>query len=430
MSELVSLLTFIDIIILFLFFLMWGQKNFYPVYLTNTIAVLAGPVVTGTLYSLSLFFSLDYGLLMCLPLLMIFPVVKNFNTKNIRFTVPDYRFLWIFWIGILVFLMFTEKWGEWDAWAIWNLHAKFLYHSASWTSMMHPNLAWSHPDYPVLLPAIIATFWKAFGGIHAFVPVMTSMIFYLLILYILYTVCKPYWYAGTVLISFLLLDVNFMNIISSQYADSFIALLLLLIVIFVTDKPAHYHFWTGILVSIALSVKNEGYVFLLALCIYMFLYENNRFSAFLSFFSGLIPFFLPALYFKLVFAPTNDLVAGQSVSVFDKLLSPYRYFHILRFSLETLFTKYYTFVLLVILLRKFIISIKKEWLIPALIIGFYLCIYLITPRDLLWHMSTSIKRLFHHVYPAVLFLLIKNIDLLAVNDFLKNKYLSLTGNKT
>jgi hypothetical protein len=87
-------------------------------------------------------------------------------------------------------------------------------------------------------------------------------------------------------------------------------------------------------------------------------------------------------------------------------------------------------VLLVILLRKFIASIKKEWLIPALIIGFYLCIYLITPRDLLWHMSTSMKRLFHHVYPAVLFLLIKNIDLLAVNDFLKNKYLSLTGNKT
>jgi hypothetical protein len=430
MSVLVTLFTFVDIILLFLGFLIWGQKNYYPVYFTNTIAVLVGPVITGTLYSLSLFFSLDYEWLLCLPLLMIFPVFKNFNGKNIRFTVPDYRFLWIFWVAILVFLLFTEKWGGWDAWAIWNLHAKFLFYPESWTSMFHPNLAWSHPDYPVLLPAMVTSFWKAFGGIHAFVPAMISMIFYLLILYVLYSVCKPYVYFGILLMVALLLDVNFMNLVSSQYADSFLALLLLLIVLLQTEKPANFHFWTGVLVSVALSVKNEGYVFLLAICIYIFIFEKNRISAFLSFFSGLLPLVVPALYFKLVFAPTNDLVAGQSGSVFDKLLSPYRYFHILRFSLETLFTKYYTFVLFVILLRKFTTSIKKEWLIPALIIGFYLCIYLITPRDLLWHMSTSMKRLFHHVYPAVLFLLIKSVDLVAINNLLKIKYLSFFGNKT
>ncbi len=411
-------------------FLIWGQKSLFPDYLTNVIAILISPVIVGTLYSISLFFSIQYVFLLCLPLLTIFPVFNNFRSKIIRILFPDYRFLWIIWIGILVFLMYTEKWGEWDAWAIWNLHAKFLYYETSWTSMLHPNLAWSHPDYPLLLPAMVASFWKAFGGIHAFVPAMISMLFYLLILYVLYSVCKPFVYIGILLMVALLLDVNFMNLVSSQYADSFMALLLLLIVILQTEKPANFHRWTGFLVSVALSVKNEGYVFLLAICIYIFIIEKNRFSAFISFFSGLIPLLIPALYFKLVYAPMNDLVAGQSGSVFDKLLSPYRYFHIIRFSLETLFTKYYTFVLLVILLRNFITSIRKEWLIPGLIIGFYLCIYLITPRDLLWHMSTSMKRLFHHIYPVVLFLLIKNIDLTAVNDLLKNKYLSLTGNKT
>ncbi len=61
--------------------------------------------------------------------------------------------------AILAFVLLSKNnpHGNWDAWAIWNMHARFLYRGgASWRVLFSPELAYSHPDYPLLLPELVA----------------------------------------------------------------------------------------------------------------------------------------------------------------------------------------------------------------------------------------------------------------------------------
>ena len=69
--------------------------------------------------------------------------------------------------------------GEgWDAFAIWNLHARFLFLGGShWRDGFNAIIRWSHPDYPLLLPAAIAHFWTYLGHDDPLVPAIVGFIF-------------------------------------------------------------------------------------------------------------------------------------------------------------------------------------------------------------------------------------------------------------
>ena len=66
--------------------------------------------------------------------------------------------------------------GDWDAWAIWNLHARFLALGASeWRLLFRPELTFSHNDYPLLLPAIVARTWAWSAGTNG--PIVVAGLF-------------------------------------------------------------------------------------------------------------------------------------------------------------------------------------------------------------------------------------------------------------
>lgn len=68
--------------------------------------------------------------------------------------------------------------GAWDAWAIWNLRARFLATSGGeWVNAFSQPLLWSHPDYPLLLPASVARGWLLAGGPEMWVPSFISLLF-------------------------------------------------------------------------------------------------------------------------------------------------------------------------------------------------------------------------------------------------------------
>jgi uncharacterized membrane protein len=71
-----------------------------------------------------------------------------------------------------------------------------------------------------------------------------------------------------------------------------------------------------------------------------------------------------------------------------------------------LFTNYiYVSILLFIILlinRKLISSFP--FTILSLLLIVYFIIYLLSPYDLTWHLSTSLSRIFQHVYPAFIYL--------------------------
>jgi len=81
---------------------------------------------------------------------------------------------------------------------------------------------------------------------------------------------------------------------------------------------------------------------------------------------------------------------------------------ILKFWLNTLIS-YYTYALILIVIifivnRKFLLSLPIV-VITTLLLAYFV-IYLITPHDLTWHLYTSCSRIFQHVYPALIFLLL------------------------
>ncbi|TMA31198.1 MAG: hypothetical protein E6J88_04370, partial [Deltaproteobacteria bacterium] len=68
--------------------------------------------------------------------------------------------------------------GGWDAVAIWNLRARALFAAPHQPGLVFsPELPAQHPDYPILLPALVAHGWFALGNRTAAVPIAISFLF-------------------------------------------------------------------------------------------------------------------------------------------------------------------------------------------------------------------------------------------------------------
>ena len=72
----------------------------------------------------------------------------------------------------------TKPHGEWDAWSIWNLHARFLYRGGNfWTDGFSPDIPWSHPEYPLLIPGATALLWTLAHAEGPLTPVAIGFVF-------------------------------------------------------------------------------------------------------------------------------------------------------------------------------------------------------------------------------------------------------------
>src|SRR5258708_10695835 len=68
--------------------------------------------------------------------------------------------------------------GDWDAWSIWNLRARFFVRGGQfWKDAFSSQLAWSHPDYPLLLPGIVAMLWTLAHTESAAAPIGVAFLF-------------------------------------------------------------------------------------------------------------------------------------------------------------------------------------------------------------------------------------------------------------
>ena len=68
--------------------------------------------------------------------------------------------------------------GEEAAWSIWNLRARFLFRAgAFWRDAFSSDLSWSHPDYPLLLPGLVALCWKLAGQESTDAPIAIAFLF-------------------------------------------------------------------------------------------------------------------------------------------------------------------------------------------------------------------------------------------------------------
>jgi hypothetical protein len=327
--------------------------------------------------------------------------------------------------------------GFGDAYAIWNLRARFLHRSgADWTGAFDAKLAWSHVDYPLLLPACIACYWDVLGSETTLVPQAIAMAFtFGTVLVIIAALGYVRSTSQGLLAALVILGGGFFfGRGVSQYADVplafYIVTALSLIAIHdrMGDRSYRLLAAAGLCAGFAAWTKNEGLLFLLcisaALTLAGVLRSGWRQTArsLGAFALGAAPILLVVFLFKAFYAGHNDLVSEQGWQrTVERLLNPSRYMLILQHLVQQIKTVPVLFAVALAIHCLLVGKIHRPSLpiasVSLLCLAFmsvgYLLVYVTTPHDLTWHLETSLDRLMLHLFPAgvlSLFLVLGTIE--------------------
>ena len=335
----------------------------------------------------------------------------------------------------------------WDAFAIWNLHARFLFRGGTaWSDGFSALIPWSHPDYPLLVPAAIAHFWTYLGRESQTIPAMIGLVFMISTTGVLFSALMILRGRNLAMLGCMALLATpfFVEQGTSQYADVPLSFFLLgAIVLVCMSGSVAYRGATGLMIlagvacSLAAWTKNEGLLFLFALVIAEFLVAKGRprpgrdeggpqGMSLALFVLASIPVILLVLWFKHSVAPPGDLF-GSEASMLRKLVSGSRYLPIsLWFGKQCLRFGHWLWIPGTVLVAGLYISLRPApetngvraedpggsqrdasaagAIALALTLAGYFLIYVITPYDVYWHLRFSLNRLFLQLWPSAIFL--------------------------
>jgi len=346
----------------------------------------------------------------------------------------------------------------WDAFAIWNLHARFLFLGGShWRDGFNALIPWSHPDYPLLLPAATARFCSYAGINSPMVPAVLGLVFAFSTLSLLVSSLFQLRGPNAALLAGIALSSTpfFAEHGAAQYADvplSFFILATIVLLHFgshlepIIQSRRLNRCWTlaGVAAGFAAWTKNEGLLFLTALLFAFCLFSitkrsKNSAGEFCKSKQGLlapavlgsIPILAVIAWFKHSVATSGDLWSTPEVMI-HRILTPSRYGIILRwYAKEFLrFGGWWIFPGTVLLVAFYFLTRGKDLsegdpLLRAsvtaltLTLAGYFAIYLITPLDLYWHLRFSLNRLFLQLWPATIFLFFLSVGRRAPLNFSK-----------
>jgi Tetratricopeptide repeat len=297
--------------------------------------------------------------------------------------------------------------GQWDAWAIWNKHAKFLAASDNWRDAASPLLGATHPEYPMLLPSVVARVWLISGDTASVVPLATGLLFFSSLLGLFVSALAIL--RGTVaaaLGGMILLSLqSLLYWAASQYADVPLACLMTaaLALIFIGSPNALV--WAGFCAGMAAWTKQEGGPFAGALILAFLLWQPRRWWRLLA---GAAPLLLLAGWFNLWIAPPGTFTPRPFAAELSLLSDPNRYAIIGRAVVDHL--PGYPLILVALLAMTLRVESDRRqaaavWTAATalvLMLASYLAAYLVTPLDLNWHIATSMDRLIVQIWPVML----------------------------
>ena len=330
--------------------------------------------------------------------------------------------------------------GEgWDAFAIWNLHARFLFLGGShWRDGFNSMIPWSHPDYPLLLPAAIAHFWSYLGHDDPLVPAIVGLFFTFSTLALLVSSLVSLQGRNAGLLGGLALASTpfFVEQGTSQYADvplSFYILASFVLLHVASRHNSHLNLaptmLSGMAAGFAAWTKNEGLLFVCSLLVAQVSHavSNSRQQDSSPEFAGnwrtlaysvlgAAPLLFLIGWFKHTIAIPGDLFSSPSTMI-QEILTPTRWWIISQwFAKELLrFGNWWIIPGTIAMLAFYLVIFprRKSESQPALrtsamtlflTLAGYFAIYLITPRDLYWHLRFSLNRLFLQLWPSAIFL--------------------------
>lgn len=344
-------------------------------------------------------------------------------------------------LGLVLFATHSanKPHGEWDAWSIWNLHARFLYRGGEmWKNAFSSQIAWSHPDYPLLLPGLVALCWTLARSESTLAPAGVAFIFTFATAGLLIAALGflrgrvQAFIAGAVLLG----SVAFVEVGAMQYADVPLCFYILAAValLCLQDRyPTDLRFTllAGLAAGLAAWTKNEGLMFVIAvlaaraIAVFRFGTRPALARQLGAAIAGLVfPLAVVAL-FKLTLAPANDLMSTGTAGMIAHFGSFARWMTIFEaFLTKTLFfgqiavngdvvRGFLLPISLVLLLYWFLVRFRVEdrnrslvataALTFAVMFAGDFAVYLLLPNDVDFQLRTSIDRIFLQLWPVGLF---------------------------
>jgi hypothetical protein len=296
--------------------------------------------------------------------------------------------------------------GGWDASAIWNLRARWLYGAPHrLDAVFSPLLPQQHPDYPLMLPGLVAHFWSALGSRTQLVPIAVSLAFAAGGLAALGRAIASRRGTVAALCAMLVLlgTPDFLTLAWNQYADLKLAMLLLVAVVLATEGR---FVSAGLVAGLAAFTKNEGLPEALALLAAILIRAGPRPG--IRFLAGALAPLALLADFKLRWAPPNDLLARTSLAEAARR-APGRLVLVGRGFLAQLVD----FPRWGCALSAVAVVWVARWprrehghlapLFVALALPMFFAVYLITPWDPGVHLEASLDRLLFHLWPTILF---------------------------
>jgi len=328
-------------------------------------------------------------------------------------------------LAVFVWVSVRTPRGGWDAWAIWNLRARFLYRNggAAWRDGFTEALDWSHPDYPLLLPAFVARGWRLLGRESNAVPIALAGFF-------------TFGCAGLMAASLTILRGARQGLLAGlalaatpwlyaqgamQCADIPVAFFRLATLAAMAMAERFNSRGLAALAGVSAALggwaKNEGLLWFGAFLLASVIVSCWRLVP--SFLAGALPVLAPILFFKARIGTSSDIfgTAGRA-GMTARVLDPARYILISREALMHAWNfgplPVSAFAILIVYaavagLRRRENRDRAILRTGVLALAFttagYFAIYLLRPLDLAWLLDTSADRLLLQLWPSIVFVI-------------------------
>jgi hypothetical protein len=235
--------------------------------------------------------------------------------------------------------------GQWDAWMNWDLRARMFFRGGEgWRAAFSATFPWSHPDYPVLVPTLVARSWLYAGTETLLGPALVAATFtFATVATLAAALAALRSTSQGLLAGLVLLSTPFFILHgTSLYADVPLGFFFLATMVCLALDSRHgavtsrFGVLAGLAAGLAMWTKNEGTLFTLAVGAGLLFAgaggdraaSRRRLRAIGT---GLLPMLLFVAGFKIAFAPANDLVSTLGVErTFGRLTDPDRYVVVLR----------------------------------------------------------------------------------------------------
>ncbi len=315
-------------------------------------------------------------------------------------------------IFTVIFFLSTKRWGAGDAWQIWTLHAKFLVYKVEFANLFGKDMIFSHADYPLMLPGFIAMVWRSLGTFSSAVPMMVAYINGALLILMLFASFyeKKFTMLSVIVMAILTCPPVLFPYLSSQYSDTLLAVFILVTFILMEHIPEKKQglslFMIGFFSASCGWIKNEGLAFFVIFTLFFIIKHFRNINKIKFYLAGIVFPLLVVVIFKIVYAPSNDLIAGQSGNYLAKLFDVSRYITIMKFLINVtvaLHCQMMYILLASILIINYRYFYSFSFAVIFILLTVYFFVYVFTPLNLNYHLYSSYDRLLHHVFPALMY---------------------------